>query len=252
MGFQWSYVEMAPLVAGLGYEWAFGKTTKCIQELIDLIGDTMPYAKLDQDNTVHKVEPEITCKSGDNLDHISDGTVDAIVIDPPYYDNVMYAELSDFFYVWLKRTAGLVFPELFQRNLTDKENEAVANPAKFPGQKKAKAMSSQDYQDRMALIFEECRRILKPSGIMTVMFMHKSTGAWDVLAKSIMDAGFYITTSWPVNAEAKGSLHIRDKAAAKSTILLACRPHQTDNVDSYWEDVETEGQGGRARKDGRV
>ena len=49
----------------------------------------------------------------------------------PYYDNVMYAELSDFFYVWLKRTAGHVFPELFTRTLTDKQNEAVANPAKF-------------------------------------------------------------------------------------------------------------------------
>ena len=52
----------------------------------------------------------------------------AVVMDPPYYDNVMYAELSDFFYVWLKRTAGYVFPELFRRRLTDKDNEAVANP----------------------------------------------------------------------------------------------------------------------------
>ena len=63
-------------------------------------------------------------------------------MDPPYYDNVMYAELSDFFYVWLKRTAGHVFPELFRRKLTDKENEAVAirralranrAPGRWPG-----------------------------------------------------------------------------------------------------------------------
>ena len=159
-------------------------------------------------------------------------------MDPPYYDNVMYAELSDFFYVWLKRTAGLVFPELFQRSLTDKENEAVANPAKFAGQKGARAMARQDYEERMALIFEECKRILKPTGIMTVMFMHKSTGAWDALTKSIIKAGFYITTSWPINSEAKSSLHIRDKAAAKSTILLACRPRQGRDTVSYWEDVE--------------
>lgn len=59
-------------------------------------------------------------------------------MDPPYYDNVMYAELSDFFYVWLKRTAGYVYPELFRRPLTDKENEAVANPAKFKGEKAPK------------------------------------------------------------------------------------------------------------------
>ena len=66
-------------------------------------------------------------------------------MDPPYYDNVMYAELSDFFYVWLKRTAGHVFPELFRRHLTDKDNEAVANPARFQGQKGAKALAGRDY-----------------------------------------------------------------------------------------------------------
>lgn len=236
-GFSWSYVEMAPFVAGLGFEWAFDKTAKCIRELLGLVGHRQ-HAKFNLDDEIVKPEPEITCKSGDRLYHIEDGTVDAVVMDPPYYDNVMYAELSDFFYVWLKRTAGMVFPELFERHLTDKENEAVANPAKFAGQKRAKALADQDYRERMAIIFEECRRILKPSGIMTVMFMHKSTGAWDALTESIIKAGFYITTSWPINSEARGSLHIRDKAAAKSTILLACRPRQDSDTTTYWEDIE--------------
>ncbi len=235
--FKWSYAEMVPFVAGKGYEWAFDKTVDSLCGLIALVDSTQSI-KLDRDAVVEKHEPVITCKSGDRLDHIVDGTVDAVVIDPPYYDNVMYAELSDFFYVWLKRTAGLVFPELFGRSLTDKENEAVANPAKFTGQKGARAMAGQDYEERMALIFEECRRVLKPSGIMTIMFMHKSTGAWDALAKSIINAGFYITTSWPINSEARGSLHIRDKAAAKSTILLACRPRQQKDIVTYWEDIE--------------
>ena len=235
--FKWSYAEMVPLVAGGGYKWAIDKTMDSLKGLIALAGSTNP--AIDQRAVATKREPTTTCKSGDNLDHIPSGTVDAVVMDPPYYDNVMYAELSDFFYVWLKRTAGLVFPELFKRNLTDKENEAVANPTKFTELKGAKAMASQDYEERMALIFKECKRILKEeSGIMTVMFMHKSTGAWDALAKSIIQAGFYITTSWPINSEARGSLHIKDKAAAKSTILLACRPRRTDDSDSYWEDVE--------------
>ena len=236
-GFSWSYGEMAPFVAGLGFKWAFAKTAKCIRELLDLVGHRQ-HAKFSQDDDIVRSEPKITCKSGDRLYHIEDGTVDAVVMDPPYYDNVMYAELSDFFYVWLKRTAGLVFPELFERHLTDKENEAVANPAKFAGQKRAKALAGQDYRERMALMFEECRRILKPSGIMTVMFMHKSTGAWDALTESIIKAGFYITTSWPINSEARGSLHIKDKAAAKSTILLTCRPRQDTDTTAYWEDVE--------------
>ena len=168
-------------------------------------------------------------------------------MDPPYYDNVMYAELSDFFYVWLKRTAGHVFPELFRRQLTDKENEAVANPARFAGGKGgkgARALAGRDYQERMAAIFRECRRVLKANGIMTLMFTHKATGAWDALAKGLMEAGFVITASWPINTEAGGSLHIRDKAAANSTVFLACRPRPAERATeardavAYWEDVE--------------
>ena len=145
-------------------------------------------------------------------------------MDPPYGANVMYAELSDFFYVWLKRTAGYIFPELFRRHLTDKENEAVANIARFKGQKGAKALAGREYEERMASIFAECRRTLKPDGIMTVMFIHKEMEAWDALTKGLMDAGFVITASWPINTEAEGSLHIKDKAAANSTIFLVCRP----------------------------
>ena len=163
-------------------------------------------------------------------------------MDPPYYDNVMYAELSDFFYVWLKRTAGYVFPELFRRRLTDKDNEAVANPARHRGKKGgAKARAGREYQERMAAIFQECRRVLKPDGIMTLMFTHKATGAWDALTVGLMEAGFKITASWPINTEAPGSLHIKDKAAANSTIFLVCRPRSAEEQsaeDVYWEDVE--------------
>src|SRR3954447_21095421 len=183
----------------------------------------------------------ITCKSADMLNHIEDAGVDVVVMDPPYYDNVMYAELSDFFYVWLKRTAGHVVPELFTRTLTDKENEAVANPAKFAGEKGAKALAGRDYQERMARIFEECRRVLKPDGIMTLMFTHKATGAWDALTSGLMQAGFTITASWPINTEAEGSLHIKDKSAANSTIFLVCRPRppgEEGREQIYWEDVE--------------
>ena len=188
-------------------------------------------------------ESRFRAKPGDSLDHIADASIDAVVMDPPYYDNVMYAELSDFFYVWLKRTAGHVFPELFRRNLTDKDNEAVANAARFKGQKGAKALAGREYQERMASIFAECRRVLRTNGIMTLMFTHKAAGAWDALAKGLMEAGFVITASWPVNTEAEGSLHIRNKAAANSTIFLVCRPRLSREADSevvYWEDVETE------------
>ena len=127
---------MAPLVSGVGYDWAIDKTAKCIDELVALVRpeeDSASGNLFDSGVAPEYTPPPITitCKPGDSLDHIEDGSIDVVVMDPPYYDNVMYAELSDFFYVWLKRTAGYVFPELFRRHLTDKDNEAVANPARF-------------------------------------------------------------------------------------------------------------------------
>ncbi len=261
--FKWSYAEMAPLVVGVGYDWAIGQIAKCIDELVALVrpesaGDDNLFASAKSADSPPPIT--ISCKPGDSLDHIEDGSIDAVVMDPPYYDNVMYAELSDFFYVWLKRTAGHLFPDLFRRHLTDKDNEAVANPARFQGQRGAKALAGRDYQERMASIFAECRRVLKPGGIMTLMFTHKATGAWDALTKGLMEARFAITASWPVNTEAEGSLHIRNKAAANSTVFLVCRPRHpgTDRADEeyaeevregappygesptslYWEDVE--------------
>ena len=275
---KWSHAEMAPLIAGLGYDWAIEQTAKCITELIDLVrpdinakehrkkkkspkpkpksatkdlsgkagkhrqkkGSTEQFSLPDSSNFTPP-PVTITCKPGDALDHIGDASIDVIVMDPPYYDNVMYAELSDFFYVWLKRTAGYVYPEFFTRPLTDKENEAVANPAKFKGEKGAKNLAYLDYRERMAAIFAECRRTLKPDGVMTLMFTHKATGAWDALAKGLMEAGFVITASWPINTEAEGSLHIKDKSAANSTIFLVCRPRPARSDDDetlFWEDLE--------------
>ena len=244
--FKWSYAEMAPLIVGLGYDWAIGQTAKCIRELVALVrpgADNKNDDLFDDADAAEYTPPPITitCKPGDSLDHIEDGSIDVVVMDPPYYDNVMYAELSDFFYVWLKRTAGHIFPELFRRHLTDKDNEAVANPAKFKGEKGASALAGRDYQERMASIVAECRRVLKADGVMTLMFTHKATGAWDALTKGLMEAGFAITASWPINTEAEGSMHIKNKAAANSTIFLVCRPRIGDmeaEQDLYWEDVE--------------
>ena len=241
--FCWSYCEMIPTIEGMGYDWCIKKTLKAIDELIGL---TRPHDKegdlLSVNDRKTFVPPSVTvtCKSGDALDHVATSSVDIVVMDPPYYDNVMYAELSDFFYVWLKRTAGHVYPELFTRLLTDKEGEAVANPSKFAGQKGARALAGRDYQERMSRIFEESRRVLKPNGIMTVMFTHKATGAWDALTKGLIEAGFVISASWPINTEAEGSLHIKDKAAANSTIFLICRPREIESRGdvTYWEDVE--------------
>lgn len=250
--FKWSYAEMAPLIVGLGYDWALEQVAKCLAELTALLNPDInikalkkqeeapaSFALLSLLNGQKKSKITLSCASADRLDHIGDQCIDAVVMDPPYYDNVMYAEISDFFYVWLKRTAGYMYPELFTMPATDKENDAVANPAKFKGQKKARELAHQDYQERMAAIFKECHRVLKKDGILTLMFTHKATGAWDALTTGLMNAGFAITASWPINTEATGSLHIKDKAAANSTIFLVCRPREEKTrEEAFWEELE--------------
>ena len=252
-GMKWSYAEMAVTIEGLGLDWALDDLKDCIRELIEMSGYPDPSKgtlALGLPEETHRAVPtkEVTVESADLLLSLVDGSVDAIIFDPPYYDNVSYAELSDFFYVWLKRTAGYVHPEWFGDYLTDKTNEAIASPARFRtgngAGKKAKSVKDrayEDYVERMRRIFSECRRILKDDGVTTIMFTHKTTDAWDALTIGIIEAGFRITATWPVKTESDSSLNIRDRAAARSTILLACRPKtgQTSGSSS-WEQVEQE------------
>lgn len=238
--FKWSYAEMAIAREGAGFKWVAGQVSDSLEALVSLSMTPGTEGPLFENSDQSGGQAQITCRSASELPHIGDASVDVVVMDPPYGANVMYAELSDFFYVWLKRTAGLVRPDLFSRRTTDKQSEAVASKALFHGAKGAASLANRDYQEKMRSIFAECRRVLKPSGIMTVMFTHKETSAWDALTKGLIEAGFVITASWPVNTEAEGSLHIKDKAAANSTIFLVCRPRTGEKDDgvTYWEDVE--------------
>lgn len=175
-----------------------------------------------------------------DLRGVADRTVDAVVVDPPYYDNVMYAELSDYFYVWEKLTLGRILPKFFVDALTDKRNEAVANPARFAeAGGRRKELASSDYEAKMAAIFGECRRVLRDDGVLTVMFTHKRAEAWDTLGGGLMEAGFRVETSWPVNTESEQSLHQANKNAAASTIFLVCRKREPSSErPPFFEDIE--------------
>ncbi len=183
----------------------------------------------------------ITCGNAGDLAAVADGSQVLVCIDPPYSDNVMYAELADFFYVWEKRTTGLVWPELFGDDLTDKTNEAVANQARFSDAgRRGKTLAISDYQAKMQAIFAECYRVLREDGVMTVMFTHKSADAWDALGSALMTAGFTIEASWPVNTESEQSIHQAKKNAAASTIMLVCRQRTPIEGGAFFEDLEPE------------
>lgn len=178
--------------------------------------------------------------SANNVGFIQDESLHNITVDPPYYDNVQYAELSDFFYVWLKRSVGHLFPEFFTDELTNKDDEAVANPARFEGMgKKKKELAERDYERKMAAAFKEMHRVLHDDGVLTVMFTHKRVEAWDTLASALIEAGFIIKASWPVHTESEHSLHQAKKNAAQSTILLACRKRDSrENQPVWWDDLK--------------
>ncbi|MBD2166415.1 DUF1156 domain-containing protein [Calothrix membranacea FACHB-236] len=181
---------------------------------------------------------QIALASADNLTHIFDNSVDAVITDPPYYATIQYAELSDFFYVWLKRNLGDIFPELFYLELTDKDREAVANPSRFRNMGVSpEELANQDYEAKMAMAFAEYHRVLRDDGVMTVQFNHKDSGAWDVLAKSLIDAGFEITASWAVSTENPQNLHQAQKNAVSSTVLLVCRKRDSNAGQAWWDDV---------------
>lgn len=155
---------------------------------------------------------------------VSDQSVDAICIDPPYYNNVQYAELSDYYYVWERRTLQNLYPAIFTRRLTNKQDEAVANPDRDGGVSQAKLA----YERMMGEIFSECRRVVKDDGIMTIMFTHKSQDAWETLTRSLIENGWIISASVPVESEFANSQHLMDTASAISSIFITCRKRLTD------------------------
>ncbi len=249
-GMKWSYSEMAIAIEGLGLEWALNDLDDCLRQLIQMSGHQQEdpskgkLMDMGQGETLTAPPSRVIIGPAQDTD-LPSASVDTIVFDPPYHNNVNYAELSDFFYVWLKRTAGYVLGDsLMGPHLTDKVNEAIASPARFRHEaqdsgKSASALATRDYENKMAEIFRECRRVIKPEGIMTVMFTHKSTDAWDALTVALIESGFGITRTWPVKTEADSSIHIMERAAARSTILLVCRPRADNPTPEPWHVVES-------------
>ena len=239
--FKWTYGEFEG--ARELYRWSLGQIVvayRGIAELIQPSGETsFPVS------SASVAPPSVTTQQGNagDLAGVEDGSFELVCIDPPYYDNVMYAELADFFYVWEKRTLGMLWPELFTEELTDKDQEAVANEARFThaGRRK-RELATLDYERKMTAIFAECRRVLTDTGVMTVMFTHKKADAWDTLGQSLLDAGFTIEASWPVPTEREQSLHQAKKNSAASTIFLVCRkrPERTDEAKVHFAAIESE------------
>lgn len=158
-----------------------------------------------------------------------------LVTDPPYYDAIPYADLSDFFYVWLRRMLAADHPELFKTALVPRENEAIVNPV---------AGKDRDYYRRiMTAALAEARRVTRPDGIGVIIFAHKSTIGWEDLLAAMIEAGWIITASWPIDTENASRLRARNSAVLGPSVHLVCRPREhsdgrlvTDTVGD-WRDI---------------
>ena len=142
----------------------------------------------------------------------------ALFTDPPYYDAVPYATLADFFYVWLRRAVPSGLRELFSDALIDKTDECVVDEAK--GKDRAY------FEKTMAVALAEARRVVAPDGIGVIVFAHKSTAGWEAQLKAMIEAGWVVTGSWPIDTERADRMRAHDSAALASSVHLVCRPRE--------------------------
>ena len=160
----------------------------------------------------------------------SDSTFDAVITDPPYYDNESYSELSDVCYVWLRPAIGFLYPEHFAGQLTPKKKECVAAAYRQGGKDAAR----QFYEDCLFRSLKQAHRVTKPSGILVLVYAHKTTLGWSTLVDAIRRAGYEVSEAWPLDTETKSRVAHQGDAALASSIFLVARK-RTDQTKGQYE-----------------
>jgi len=156
---------------------------------------------------------------------------DAIITDPPYYDQVPYSDLSNFFYVWLKRCIDFLYPEIFTTTLTPKRSEII--------QDDFNNKSKEFFQIQMKQVFSEFNRILKQNGIIILVYAHRTTEAWETVIKALYEENLIVTASWPLHTERPARLIAQGTASLASSVFIVCRKRQAEE-DGFIDDVEKE------------
>lgn len=158
---------------------------------------------------------------------LPDESVSYLVTDPPYYDAVPYAALSDLFYVWLKRAIGHIQPGLFSNELTPKALECIMDPG--PPAEGGPNKDREYFEETIWAALSEARRTLKPDGVGVVIFAHKSTAGREALLNALVSAGWTVTASWPIDTERAARMRANNSAVLGSSVHLVCRPRENSD-----------------------
>lgn len=161
------------------------------------------------------------------------GMFDAVITDPPYYDNESYSELSDVCYVWLRPTIGFLYPEHFAGQLTPKKKECVAAAYRQGGKQKARNY----YEDCLFESLREAHRVTKPGGILIVVYAHRTTLGWATLVDALRRAGYEVAEAWPLTTETKARVAHQGDAALASSVFFVARRRESPEIGSYEEQV---------------
>lgn len=168
--------------------------------------------------------------SSGERDQFAAKELDAVITDPPYYDAIAYADLSDFFYIWLKRTIGEDYPLNFAFPQTPKTEECTALKHHHNG-KSEQAFTH--FEEKLKQIFSAIEHQTK--GVVSIMFAHQSTQAWTTLVNSILGSRMNITSSWPFDSELGNRMIAIDNSALKSSVTVSCRPIRQEGYGDYKE-----------------
>lgn len=204
--------------------WDFAEANPLSEATGDFSGALEWVAKVCEANATTATTPGHAQLASAPAHPLPDDAAHAFVTDPPYYFSVQYADLSDFFYVWLRRTLKDVHPGLFGGGLSPKDDEIIVQTPAH--QHATDGKNNAFYESRMQLALAEGRRALAPHGIGTVVFAHTSTAGWEALLRALVDAGWVVTASWPIDTEMASRVLAQGRSVLASSVHLVCRPRE--------------------------
>ena len=219
----WDYPEVNPLAD------SSGTASTQLRYMLKVI----EHEKVAEGFNYHN--PQILLGNAGNLP-LDSLIADCVVTDPPYADAISYADLSDFFYVWLKRSIGHIFPEIFITPLTPKKEEATRLKHRHKG---SYEIAQVHYSHLLKESFGEALRLAREPKLVSVMFAHQSTEAWTSLISALFEAGLSPIATWPIATEMPKTALALGTASLETSVTVTCRPRITGSAASF-KDVRKE------------